>query len=93
MIRRSGKDIAVEITGLRQGEKLKEQLADEYDTITPTTLPGVFRVTPASEDAYVMAADVAHLEALARTMENAVVRQRVFAHLDERLHREERAAG
>lgn len=93
MIRSSGKDIEVEITGLRQGEKLKEQLADDYDTITPTTLPGVFRVTPASADAYVTAADVAHLEALARTMENAVVRQRVFAHLDERLRREERAAG
>jgi hypothetical protein len=38
-------------------------------------------------------ADVAHLETVARTMENAIVRQRVFAHLDERLNRDERAAG
>ncbi len=93
MIRTSGKDIDVQITGLRPGEKLKEQLADDYETITPTTLPGVFRVTPTSEEAYVTTADVGHLEALARTMENPVVRQRVFAYLDQRLGREERAAG
>ncbi|QGZ96541.1 SDR family NAD(P)-dependent oxidoreductase [Terricaulis silvestris] len=93
MIRASGKEIAVEITGLRPGEKLKEQLADECEAITPTTLPGVFRVTPIAEDAYVTAADVAHFEALARTMENAVVRQRVFACLDQRLQRPARVAG
>jgi FlaA1/EpsC-like NDP-sugar epimerase len=93
LIRNSGKQIDVEITGLRQGEKLMEQLADDYETVEPTPLPSVFRVTPQSADAYVTAADVAHLEAMARTMDNAVVRQRVFAHLDERLAREERAVG
>jgi FlaA1/EpsC-like NDP-sugar epimerase len=93
MIRSCGKQIDVEITGLRQGEKLKEQLADDYETVESTPLPGIFRVTPQSEDAYVTAADVAHLEAMARTMDNAVVRQRVFAHLDQRLGREERATG
>lgn len=93
LINSSGRDIAIEITGLRQGEKLKEQLFDEYETITPTTLPGVFKVTPTSMDAYVTSADVAHLEALSRTMDNAVLRQRVFAYLDERLDRQERAVG
>jgi O-antigen biosynthesis protein WbqV len=93
MISTSGKDIAIEITGLRPGEKLKEQLADECETIAPTTMPRVFRITPMAEDAYVTAADVAHLETLARTMENAVVRQRVFAHLDQRLQRAVRVAG
>jgi hypothetical protein len=48
---------------------------------------------PANADAYMTSADVANLEGAARTMENAIVRQRVFAHLDERLGREERAAG
>jgi O-antigen biosynthesis protein WbqV len=93
LIRNSGKEIAVEITGLRQGEKLKEQLADDYETIAPTPLPGVFRVAPQAADAYVTSADVAHLESVARAMDNAIVRQRVFAHLDDRLHRQERAAG
>ena len=93
MIRNSGKPIDVEITGLRPGEKLREQLVDDYETISSTPLRGVFRVTPSADDAYVTSADVAHLEAMARTMENAVVRQRVFAHLDERLGRQERATG
>lgn len=93
MIRSSGKLIDVEITGLRLGEKLREQLVDDYETISSTPLPGVFRVTPSAASAYVTSADVAQLEAMARTMENAVVRQRVFAHLDQMLGRAERAAG
>jgi O-antigen biosynthesis protein WbqV len=93
LISRSGKAIAIEFTGLRSGEKLREQLIDDHETVTASALPGVFRVTPKAADAYLTSADVAHLEAMARTMENAIVRQRVFAHLDERLHREERAAG
>ncbi len=93
LIRRSGKDIEIAFTGLRPGEKLKEHLYDEQEKITPSSLPGVFRVTPHSADAYVTSADVAHLETIARTMENAIVRQRVFAYLDERLGRSSRAAG
>ncbi|MEQ1809159.1 MAG: SDR family NAD(P)-dependent oxidoreductase [Terricaulis sp.] len=93
LIASSGKAIDIEITGLRPGEKLSEQLTDEYDQIEPSSLPNVFRISPASADAYMTSADVAHLEGVARTMENAIVRQRVFAHLDERLSREERAAG
>jgi len=93
LIRRSGKAIDIEITGLRPGEKLKEQLADEYETIAPTAIENVFRVSPIAHDAYVTSADVAHLETVARTMDNAIVRQRVFAHLDERLGRREPAAG
>lgn len=93
LIARSGKDIGIEFTGLRPGEKLSEQLTDDYDQIEPSGLPKVFRISPISADAYMTTADVAHLEGVARTMENAIVRQRVFAHLDERLSREERAAG
>jgi O-antigen biosynthesis protein WbqV len=93
MIARSGADVEIAFTGLRPGEKLKEQLYDEYEIAQPTALANVFSVAPIAQDAYVTSADIAHLEAIARTMDNAVVRQRVFAHLDERLGREERAAG
>lgn len=93
LIAGSGKDIDIEFTGLRPGEKLSEQLTDEYDRIAPSSLPNVFRITPTSLDAFLTSADVAHLETVARTMGNAIVRQRVFAHLDERLGRKERAAG
>src|SRR5690606_38652627 len=93
LIAGSGKDIDIEFTGLRPGEKLSEQLTDEYDRIAPSSLPNVFRITPTGLDAYLTSADVAHLEAVARTMENAIVRQRVFGQPDERLGRTERAVG
>ncbi len=93
MIRRSGRRVEVAITGLRPGEKLKEQLFDECEAVSESAIPGVFRVTPRSADAYVTSGDVAHLETIARTMDNAIVRQRVFSYLDERLGRFERAAG
>ena len=93
LIGRSGRNIAIEISGLRAGEKLKEQLVDEYEAAAETGLANVFRIAPLAADAYVTSADIAHLESVARSMDNAVVRQRVFAHLDERLGREQRAAG
>lgn len=93
LIARSGKAIEIVYTGLRQGEKLSEQLSDEFEQISETRLPNVFRITPEGATAFMTAADVAHLETIARTMENGLVRQRVFAQLDERLGREELAAG
>jgi O-antigen biosynthesis protein WbqV len=93
MIRGSGKAIAIEITGLRPGEKLKEQLFDDYETQSPTALPGVFRVATTAAQAFVTAADVAHLESLARSMDDAVVRQRIFSFLDLCLGRTDAAAG
>ncbi|MEQ1618752.1 MAG: SDR family NAD(P)-dependent oxidoreductase [Terricaulis sp.] len=93
MIRQSGKDIEIAFTGLRPGERLKEHLYDGFEKLSECSLPGVVRVTPHSADAYVTSADVAHLETIARTMDNSIVRQRVFAYLDERLGRSDRATG
>lgn len=93
LIRRSGRDTPITVTGLRPGERLSEQLFDELESAAPSTLPGVYRITPNAADAYVTSADVAHLETVARTLDNAVVRQRVFAHLDQRLGRSDRAVG
>jgi FlaA1/EpsC-like NDP-sugar epimerase len=93
LINSSGKDIDIEFTGLRPGEKLSEQLTDEYDRIACSSLPNVFRITPTGLDAYLTSADIAHLEAVARTTENAIVRQRVFSFLQLRLGAEARAAG
>jgi O-antigen biosynthesis protein WbqV len=93
LIDESRRTIAIEFTGLRPGEKLKEQLYDEYESVLPTKAPGVFRVAPIATGAYVTSADVAHLETIARTMESALVRQRVFAHLDDRLGRRSQAVG
>lgn len=93
LMRTSKKLVPIRITGLRPGEKLKEQLFDQYETVTSTELPRVFRVTPTAADAYLTSADLSHLGTIARTMDDAIVRQRVFAQLDQRLRREELAAG
>jgi O-antigen biosynthesis protein WbqV len=93
MIERSGRKIDIEFTGLRPGEKIKEELFDQYETVAECGLPGVFRVAPMEADAYVTSSDVDYLEKMSRSMENAVVRQRVFNFLDTRLGRVESAAG
>jgi O-antigen biosynthesis protein WbqV len=93
MIRRSGKQIEIAFTGLRPGEKLKEQLEDEHETSAECALPGVFRMTPRAAGARITASDVAQLELVARAGEDSLVRSRLFALLDERLGRQQRAAG
>ncbi|MBS0385401.1 MAG: SDR family NAD(P)-dependent oxidoreductase [Proteobacteria bacterium] len=93
MIARSGRDIGIEFTGLRPGEKLKEELFDAAEVVSATTLAGVFQVSPRSIDAAVYTAEVDRLEQVARTCDDAVVVRRLFALLDARLGREERAVG
>jgi O-antigen biosynthesis protein WbqV len=93
MIARSGRKIGIEFTGLRPGEKLKEELFDTAEVVAAGSLPGVFKVAPRSLDAVLSTRDVDELERVARTNDDAVVLQRVFARLDARLGREDRAAG
>ncbi len=93
LIRQSGRDVPIEITGLRPGEKLTEELFDEYEQVVPTSLPNVFRIRPEAQDAYVTSGDIAELEATARTMEHSRIRQRIFTQLDQRLKRRELLAG
>ncbi len=93
MIRRSGKRVEIAITGLRPGERLKESLFDDCETIERCAMRDVFRMSPKSADMLVSSADVAQLEAMARGSDDSVVRQRVFAYVDERLGRGQRAAG
>lgn len=92
LIRKSGKSIDIKYVGLRAGEKLKEQLYDDCEIVEATSRDNVFQVRPRSEDACLSLADIAHFEAMARGAEDAVVRQRVFDFLDERLGRRRRAA-
>lgn len=93
MIERSGRKIEIRYTGLRPGEKLKEELFDGFENVASCGIPGVFRVAPQSVDAYVTSADVAYLETAARTLDDALVRRRVFDQLDARLGRADRIAG
>jgi O-antigen biosynthesis protein WbqV len=93
MIAKSGQRIPIEFIGLRAGEKLKEALSDENEWVVDSGTPHVFRVTPMSDRAQLSSSDLDQLERVARTIDGAVVRQRVFALLDARLGRENLAVG
>lgn len=93
MIRRSGKRVEIATTGLRPGERVKESLFDDCEIVERCGMDGVFRMSAKSASMLVSSADVAQLEAMARGFDNAVVRQRLFAYVNERLGRGERAVG
>jgi len=93
MIRESGKKIAIEFTGLRPGEKLREELFDGYENAATCALDNVYRVSPVSPSAHISTGDINWLEQIARASDDSVVRQSVFALLDQRLGREEPQVG
>jgi len=93
MIAKSGKDIEIVFTGVREGEKIREELFDEYEVAQETALESVYRVVPQSPDALVTTADIERLDRLARTAPDALITQHVFAELDRHLGREEPAVG
>ncbi len=70
MIRLSGfvpyKDIEIEITGLRPGEKLFEEIFHGDEPPSPSSLEGVLIATPRSKDADELAAQLSELEELCR---------------------------
>lgn len=93
LIKRSGNSVRIEITGLRPGEKLKEELYDQFEIVEPTAVPQVFRIRSVASDAHFNSADINQLEKLVRETDPAIVGHRIFARLDERLRREELAVG
>ena len=74
--RAQGKDIDIEITGLRPGEKLSEALLDETETSEPCS-PKVLEVISASA-LRVTASHLTALEAFARDGDEDGVRQAIF---------------
>ncbi|GAM97959.1 UDP-N-acetylglucosamine 4,6-dehydratase [alpha proteobacterium U9-1i] len=92
MIAESGRDIAIEFIGLRPGERLEEQLFDEFEMVTESALRGIYRLTP-NASSLIGHDDIAELEQMARVMDDAVVRQRVFAKVDGALGRQLSAVG
>jgi O-antigen biosynthesis protein WbqV len=74
--RTPGKDIAIEIVGLRDGEKLTEALLDETERAEPCA-PKVLEVVSRSA-LRITAAHVADLENLAETGDPDALRRLVF---------------
>lgn len=67
-------DIRIEITGVRPGEKLSEQLFDARDRLTESGHPGLMIAQPAIAPLPRVAADLDRLEALARAGDEAATR-------------------
>lgn len=69
----------ITFTGLKEGEKLSEQLYDEHEALMPAQVDGLWRVQPLSVQQPLQNSDLVDLELSARMNSDAVVRQRVFA--------------
>lgn len=85
MIAQANAMTAVEITGLREGEKLDEELYDAFEDVEPSGIDGVQRIRPASAEFAISAEDIAEIERTVRTKSDDIVRHRIFALLDGRL--------
>lgn len=93
LIAQSGRDVGIQFTGLRPGEKMKEALFDEYESVARSQTKDVFRVDPVAADAGVSSEELNQIEQLARSGDTDMIRYRIFALLDACLGREEVAVG
>ncbi|MDX2232972.1 MAG: SDR family NAD(P)-dependent oxidoreductase [Hyphomonadaceae bacterium] len=93
MIARANAFVPIVTTGVREGEKLNEQLFDAYEHVEPSHIPGVSRIIPASADIEVTAEDIGDLERTVRALSDDIARHRVFALLDSRLGERASAVG
>jgi O-antigen biosynthesis protein WbqV len=80
------------ITGLKEGEKLTEQLQDEHEVLLPAHVDGLWRLQPVAPARPLSEGDLTALETTARSRSDAMVRQRVFALLDQVLRPHNQAA-
>jgi len=72
-----GRDIAIEVTGLRPGEKLTEELVDSTEQATPST-SGVLHVTDRVSGLLMDSSHVRRLEATARQGDAEQARRMIF---------------
>ncbi len=85
MLEAAGLSLPIETCGLREGEKLDEDLCDEFEVVKPSHIDGVLRIEPETSATEVTASDIADLAHAVGTMRDDLVRQRVFALLNARL--------
>jgi FlaA1/EpsC-like NDP-sugar epimerase len=76
---RPGIDIQVQVTGVRPGEKLTEELLNEDEPALPTVHSSVSRISPSLPEQDVLAGAVARLRTLAQEQRDDDVRTALFA--------------
>jgi O-antigen biosynthesis protein WbqV len=86
-------DVTVRITQPREGEKLTEALHDSNERVFATDLEGIWRVEPVRALRPMSDQRLRELEVAAQTRADAIVKQSLFALLDDHLGRETSAAG
>jgi O-antigen biosynthesis protein WbqV len=64
------KDVRIEFTGLRAGEKLTEELFHDSETLMPTKMEGILLANPRSADLAVLGRALDELENAARSRRN-----------------------
>ncbi|MPY67632.1 polysaccharide biosynthesis protein [Deinococcus sp. SDU3-2] len=77
LIRLSGQDIKILVTGMRRGEKLYEELLTAHESVDQTPHEDIFIARLEVPDAEWLAAELAALEAYAREEDYAHVRQQL----------------
>lgn len=93
LIRRSGRDIEVKVTGARAGEKIRERLFDDFESVSPTPIEGLFYASPRVESACLSDAELDEIERVTRHLDDAALAHHLFALLDRKLERSARLAG
>lgn len=93
LIRRSGREIEIKVTGARAGEKIRERLFDDYEYVSPTATEGLFHAAPSAADACLNDAELDDIERVERLFDDAVLVRNLFALIDKRLGRRARLVG
>lgn len=93
LIRRSGRDIEIKVTGTRPGEKIRERLFDDYEDVSQTSTKGLFHTAPSATSACLSDAELDEIERLVHQFDDIALVHHLFALLDRKLGRRARLAG
>lgn len=85
LIRRSGKEIEIKITGMRPGERLNEILVDQHENVAPSSMQNIYRVAPRSTNAFVTQVDLVALKEDLLDLKDDTLRDTIFALLRDRV--------
>jgi len=74
-----GRDIGIEFTGVREGEKLHEELFDQSEPLHPTELEGILSAEPRSVVPEVFIEEIKRLQATTKDADDAAMLSRLAA--------------